>query len=259
MINDYSGRLVFEHVDGATSGNVMPVSVSHIYNTLQAGEEYWNGSTYAGAYPRTGMGWKLNIQQKLCKIPSTGDMKDLYDVGYRYIYTDADGTEHYFYLNDQEEIVDEDGLDMVVSETGGWLDGPKLILKDKSYMAFDPNGYLVRCVRTSDDTITYWHNTHHGISHIEQAEDGAGHSIFMSIDTDGYLTNVTDESGRVTTYSYNKSSGLNRLLTMITYPDGKKQNTLMTARTGLPRCITNIPQTASTAAKWCIPTMAKAG
>ena len=49
--------------------------------------------------PKTGLGWKLDIQQTAVAIPESSDPNSLYQLlqeTYQYIYTDADGTEHYF-------------------------------------------------------------------------------------------------------------------------------------------------------------------
>lgn len=58
----FNGNLIFEHGDTATDGNLMPVSVSHVYNSC-----YRDLIVYG-----TGWGWKLNTQQALRKETVSG-------------------------------------------------------------------------------------------------------------------------------------------------------------------------------------------
>lgn len=74
----FNGNLIFEHNDTLTDGNLMPVSVSHVYN-----------SSYNTINPfGTGYGWKLNVQQALRKETIAGTLY--------YVWVDEDGTEVYF-------------------------------------------------------------------------------------------------------------------------------------------------------------------
>lgn len=222
-VNDFSGRLVFTHQDAATAGGFMPASVSHVYNALQAGRNYWSENQGVGGYPRTGLGWKLNIQQSLLAISSSGSMKKFYDMGYRYIYTDADGTEHYFYEKDGG-LVDEDGLNMTIREGMGYGGGPRIELQDDSYMNFSTEGVLVEVFNPSGDYVKYWHGvTDSGRWYVGSIEDGAGKGIWLTIDGGGYLTKITDSAGRETTYTYTSVSN-GRLLTAIHYPDGSSSS-----------------------------------
>ena len=89
-VNDYSGNLTFVTSDASTASGYAPASVQHVYNGYMAGDKYSKTTPYVGR------GWRLNIQQTL--LPSseyglTGTSKD----NYPYVYTDEDGTEHYFY------------------------------------------------------------------------------------------------------------------------------------------------------------------
>ena len=64
-----------------------------------------------------GKGWRLNIQEKLTPITKSGGLQTkLYDMGYRYIYSDADGTDHYFYYDEnKKKTLDEDGLGLTLT------------------------------------------------------------------------------------------------------------------------------------------------
>jgi len=100
FINDYTGSLTVVNTAVATAGERMPMSISHVYNSTMTGE---------GAE-----GWRLNYAQTL-RIPL-----DTVDVAaYPYLYTDADGTEHYFKKKDIYYLLNGLG-----KETSGSTVGP---------------------------------------------------------------------------------------------------------------------------------------
>ncbi len=75
-INDYTGALTVVNTDVATAGKRFPMSIQHVYNSNTTDRNN---------------GWRVNYEQTI-KIPlDTLDIKT-----YPYVYTDEDGTEHYF-------------------------------------------------------------------------------------------------------------------------------------------------------------------
>lgn len=141
-INDFSGRLVYIHGDASTASNYMPASVSHVYNSLSSDRNFsWRTSDPDYMFrPLTGYGWKLDVQQRLSKIPESSDPDSLYQrLGerYKYIYTDKDGTEHYLYENDDGKIVDEDGLGLTFKARGEGELYDRLVMEDGSSMQFE--------------------------------------------------------------------------------------------------------------------------
>ncbi len=75
-INDYTGALTVVNTDVATAGKRLPMTIRHVYNSNTVSQ---NG------------GWRLNYEETI-KIPL--DTVDV--VSYPYVYTDGDGTQHYF-------------------------------------------------------------------------------------------------------------------------------------------------------------------
>lgn len=74
----FNGNLVFEHQDTTTAGNILPVSVRHVYN-----------SCYRAANPfRAGYGWKMDWSQAMGR--------ESVDRQQYYVWLDGDGTEVYF-------------------------------------------------------------------------------------------------------------------------------------------------------------------
>ena len=74
----FNGNLIFEHQDTVTTGNIMPVSIKHYYNSCYRTIPAFH----------IGYGWKTNIQQVLRKETISGIMY--------YTWVDDDGTEIYF-------------------------------------------------------------------------------------------------------------------------------------------------------------------
>lgn len=130
-----------------------------------------------------------------------------YQTKWPYVYTDGDGTEHYFMKTSDGKYKDEDGLGLELKTiSGGYTIGD-----DKGgLMTFDSKGNLTRIQDANGNTASLTYSN----GFITQITDGAGHVI--KLENNGTnLTKVTDPSGKATTYTY--SGGL---LTRITYPDG---------------------------------------
>ncbi len=108
-VNDYNGNLVFVHNDLSMNGNRMPVTIDHVYNS--------NQSENIGY----GTGWRLNLSQSVEPL-------DIGTTRY-YVYTDEDGTKHYFsqYDSDKYVYIDESGkhLTLTISPDGAYT------IKDK--------------------------------------------------------------------------------------------------------------------------------
>ena len=113
-VGDYSSQLTLEKMDYSNSSEAISFSLEHYYNSGLAGGNFGEVSAYTKDYSsmKIGNGWKLNAQQTIVekKIGST-----IY-----YIYTDGDGTEHYFYEDEEKAgtFVDEDNLGLSVTKNG---------------------------------------------------------------------------------------------------------------------------------------------
>ena len=116
-VNGFNGNLVFVHSDMSTEGSIIPITVSHVYNSCLAGKDFTSveGDINAPITAATGLtmgkGWKLSIQETLVPHQIDGSNQ-----GY-YVYNDADGTELYFYqtANNSNRFVSEDGYGLIVT------------------------------------------------------------------------------------------------------------------------------------------------
>ena len=222
-VNDYSGNLVFVAPLLSTAGNKMPLSLSLVYNGYMAGKA-------SGFATKCGNGWMLSIQNKLTIInPNGSDLhQNLYSKGYRYIYSDSDGTDHYLFLNSAGKTVDEDGLGLTLTEIADnelYDDSEIYVLEsdDGSKITFLSNGN-VRCFYSSDynaelkNRIKVFYNSLSG-GVINYIEDGVGRQTHFTYYSDDKIERITDPSGRSIVFTYSNNN-ISNLLTKIEYPDG---------------------------------------
>ena len=216
-INDYTGNLVFISPLVSTTGNRMPVSVSLVYNGFQHGQKVDRPAT-------VGKGWRLNIQEKIIPITSSGSdlWATLYAEGYRYIYEDGDGTQHYFKLKENSTTVceDEEGMGLTLTVNSTVTDLEKYVIEADTggKMTFTPGGNLRKVYDTDDNfyKIIYLDG-----GRVDRIEDGVGRRITFTYSTEtgntDRIVSVKDPSNRVTTFGYSSYGSL----TGVTYPDGK--------------------------------------
>ena len=224
-VNNYSGNLIYQLPLMSTVSEILPVSVGLIYNSNLAGVQYTVGKS--GSHLTTpGKGFRLNIQQTV--LPSTeygltGDNAERYP----YVYTDGDGTEHYFQKvtkTDEEgntvtTYEDEDGLGLTfehatVEEKATYKICDKM---DNAYY-FLSSGNLGRIEDANGNKIYITFDDNQ--TKIEKVRDGSGHVLtFAYYSGQNYVRSITDNAGRAVTF--NNSNGY---LTSVTYYDGTVVN-----------------------------------
>lgn len=203
--NDFNGNLVWIHPDTQTEGGPLTTEINHVYN-----------SSAASVSSRLGYGWTLSCLQKL---ESTGI------TDYPYVYTDADGTKHYFYKDtaDGGKLKDEDGLGLIITDsTGADYDHWKCIeTKDKMKYTFGKDGYLRFDEDPDGNKVTYEYEPNSTQNYIPYITDPTGAKIEFVYKNDAALSRITaikDTSGRLIQYMYDNAGNLST----ITYPDGEK-------------------------------------
>lgn len=212
----YNGNLIFEHADTSSSGNLMPVSTAHYYNSC-----YYNLDMFG-----SGMGWKLNLQQ--CLHMELLGMDDANKTTY-YVYMDADGTRHHFKLT-SGKWKDLSGMGMELS-----ISGTTATITDKAdnKMVFDlptveftgSNFDALKMLKSVSDacgnTMSLNFNesrmlgyAQDGAQRYTQAINGAllsslwgpegiDRSLGFDYDDLSRLTSITHQDGSVTAYAYN--------------------------------------------------------
>ncbi len=184
QISDYLGNLVINQSLYEGTGSRMPASITATYNSVNYNTIFGNGSP-------SGYGWQFSFNQYIREADTT-----LAELGYNYIYTDADGTDHYMKKTDNsEEWVDEDGLGLTLTK-----DNRNIYIDNgtakQTYELTSAGGKLLSEKDEYNNTITYGY-------------------------TDGNLTSITDGSGRVTSLTYYTNSNGDKRVSKITRPDGR--------------------------------------
>ena len=191
FVNNYNGNLIFVHDDLSMNGNRMPISLSHVFNSNEKNIDL-----------KYGPGWRLNLSQRIGT-----ERIGLIDY---YVYTDEDGTKHYFEDNGTTTLEDESGIDLTLIKNAD--SSFKILDKGGNTLNFLPSGYLHTIKDSNNNTLTLSYSG----STLAFITDGAGRVTTLETNAGGYLTGIVDPSGRRTSYSY---TGVQ--LTKITYSDGK--------------------------------------
>ena len=169
-----NGNLIFSHADTAMNGNRLPVSITHYYNSCDSDKDEFG----------MGYGWRTSLHQTLHKVLYNGEVE--------FVYTDGDGTEHFFKKNknDQKKYSDQSGLSLTL-EVGD----ENITITDKgdNVMTFP----LVSDIPTEDAPET-------AKVLIQKIQDAIGNEVTVTAVADSPLkiASVTDGANRVTTLHY---------------------------------------------------------
>nr|WP_319489347.1 DNRLRE domain-containing protein [uncultured Caproiciproducens sp.] len=217
-INDYSGNLVFTTPIMSTTGERVPLDFFITYNNFRSGTHF-KDSLKGDIY---GWGWQSNLSQRVDPVSEASGtnavekakFKLLAQNGYRFVYLDEDGTEHYFKVdpNNSARIIDEDGLNLVITSGGAGDEYYTIQYSDGSKKTFTGSGYLYRIYDSEGNYLTL---AYYG-SFMNQITDGAGRITHVEYSGSGAVTAVTAPDGRQTLLHY-----IGGNLTSITYPDSK--------------------------------------
>ena len=184
-VSDYLGNLVINQTLYEGTGSRMPLSITATYNSINKDTAFENGSA-------SGYGWQFSFNQYVREVTD----KNLTKAGYNYIYTDADGTDHYLKLAEGEtaKCEDEDGLGLTLTkdENNIFIDNGSTT---QTYESTANGGKLLSEKDEHKNTITYTY-------------------------TDGDLTKITDGSGREVQLKYKSSTNGKKVVKRITKPDG---------------------------------------
>ena len=186
-VSNYLGNLVINQTLYEGTGSRMPLSITATYNSINKDTAFENG-------PASGYGWQFSFNQYVREVTD----KNLTKAGYNYIYTDADGTDHYLKLAEGETAKweDEDGLGITLTkdENNIFIDNGSTT---QTYDSTANGGKLLSEKDKHKNTITYTY-------------------------TDGDLTKITDGSGREVQLKYKSSTNGKKVVSRITKPNGTK-------------------------------------
>lgn len=213
------GNLMLVSEDFAWSGNRMPVTLQHLYNSALSDYPYTaNDSIKLNVADFTAMnlgyGWKLNVMQSM--VSATFQHEGIVYNGY--VYVGEKGEEIYFKESDETVCCDSNSqckpLYEDINDNGMKYDPSKYTLTDESttYL-FDAAGRLI--------SVTDEHGNHMDITYtagrITSVTDGAGRDFSFAYNSNGFLTSITAPDGTSIRYAYSGN-----LLSDITYSDGRQ-------------------------------------
>ncbi|MBE6579294.1 MAG: DNRLRE domain-containing protein [Ruminococcaceae bacterium] len=242
-VNGFNGNLVFVHSDMATEGSIIPVAVSHVYNSFLACKDFTavdgdiNAPITSSIGYTMGKGWKLSIQETLVPYELENSDKEWY------VYNDADGTELYFYrvASDSNQYVSEDGYGLIVTvndngtitladEYGNTklfnADGLLSTITDVygnqkqiNYSNSLPSSVLYRPVGETSNIVqlTIYFNAYGALSSIVNSYNTADYVEYeysttyngsYSKTNSGYLRRITYSLGGYTLFNYNEDGTL---------------------------------------------------
>ena len=245
-IGDYSAQLTLANTLFSSNSEAMPFSLAAYYNSPYRGR-YFTANNGFGVHTANyanmcvGSGWKLSVQETVVKITvKTNNASTDY-----YVYTDADGTEHYFEApSSLSTYKDEDGLGYTLSVSGAIS-----TLKDeKNNKKEFYNGYLTKQTDRNGNAIYYLYNDNtaysssspfspsstawkpkagqaNRVTQVWQVNDNGSaagvQSLVCKLTYSGNFVNkITDASGRAYTFQYAAPASGAQLLSKITFPDG---------------------------------------
>ena len=177
QVSLYNGNLIFTHQDTAMNGNLMPISVSHVYNSC-----YYKKNAFG-----VGFGWTLSAEQYLHRevLPSSdGSTTTTY-----YVLTDGAGARHFF-KQASGKWKDQSGLSLELTISGSEA---TITSKTDTKMVFD-----LPTVNFSDNDENADISAYANVKPLKRITDACGNEASFTTDADRRLLKVTDGAGRQT-------------------------------------------------------------
>ena len=220
-VNLFSGNLTFSFDDAAINNGVMPISVSHVYNTNDKDTDIGYG-----------YGWRLNYSQEINEVTLTD--RDGTETYYEFI--DGDGTRHYYKKKSSSSSTYVNEIDKDSTLTINSSDST-ITIKDKgdNKLVFKygtvngkKHGRLIRVEDANGNrtVIAYKSTTisNMRISSITEklsANSSNGQSITLTYGNDDRLSAMTVPNGLNMSYGYGAGYGN---LNTVTAADGQTCN-----------------------------------
>lgn len=96
-INLSTGSLQYVHNDIKSDENVLPINISHVFNSFMANKEQDNVENKQLESYKVGKGWKLNVQQFLVKEKNVENLLSDEKTNGKFTYIDTNGNHHEFF------------------------------------------------------------------------------------------------------------------------------------------------------------------
>ncbi len=187
-----TGKMVLDYTDFEWGGELMPVSIHHVYNSALADVFYSRDADdriadFSGM--KLGYGWRLNLMQSMVPASVTHE-GEIYS---GYVYVDGDGNTTEFISKDNDGKYKPVAGEGVYEPSSG-------VLTLGGYAYTFVNSRLTKIARTDTrDPVEQCINYVNG--RIDSVTDGAGR-IFEFNYANGFLTSIVAPDNTAIVYSY---------------------------------------------------------
>lgn len=226
-INDYTGNLVYELPILSSISERAPLTLTAYFNNYCATQPLTAGKSNSSR-TTIGKGFRLNIQQTV--LPSTKyGLSGENAQKYPYVYTDADGTEH-FLVKETEEgktvYKDEEGLGLTMTTDCDIVATYQITDKAHNNYYFNSEGNLGIMQDKNGNQITIDFvaatdsDNFRSKTRISKITDGVGHTFtfhYYDTTTGNYVDYIKDDAGRKVEFKIEDG-----YLKSVTYPDATK-------------------------------------
>ena len=224
-VNYATGDLTFAISTLTSTDYLMPVTPTLVYNSALANKSYTSANvTTPYTSPMTSYGFKLNLTESLVRRSYSSEGSTVY----YYVWSDADGTEHYFYPTDVPTVFrDDSGLLLTLNvPTSG---NPTITDIDKNVREFISYGsnsgsYVLRDIKDKvGNKVNFIYNTSNQISEVELYPGGSNEFVTLELYyTNGVLYQILNRKSNESvflkysaTYNGEISSSMNYLRQVI--------------------------------------------
>ena len=202
------GNLMFDLSDFAWSGNRMPVTLRHLYNSALSDYAYTHNPSIGlhisdFSSMKVGRGFKLNLMQSMRPVTFMHEGETCEG----YVYTDENGGESYFKPQSDSLYENVDDGDMIYDQN------ERTLKYGDETVKFDEAGRLLSIVDSFGNKMELTYTN----GRITSVCDGAGRSFALNYDSNGFLTGIVAPDETSVSYTY-----LGELLSSITAQDGRK-------------------------------------
>ena len=234
-VNDYTLKTALSVPLLSYPSTALPFSLSLNYSEGFSNSQF-SGNDSAGLHTasfstsKMGCGWKLSAQQTVKSLPLQYGSSTKTHL----VYTDASGTEHYFYKDTgSNDYKDEEGLNLTITgsdasytmtdKTGntwiftfGYLTSYTDANGNALYYSYDGVNY--------SENATMWkpsdNSNPHQLTGVWRKNHGCAVEHLVAVTyASGHLSAVTDMAGRTTAFGYSNTDAT--ALTSIDFPDGQ--------------------------------------
>lgn len=212
-VNDYNGNLIFTIPITGTTGELVPLNFGLIFNSSLSGSQFKDGKR-GGTF---GLGFQSNLSQRVDEITEANATNDaekdkfrlLAAAGYKYVYLDEDGSEHFFVTDpsNTSRYIDEDGFDMILTTGGSTDEYYTLNYQDGSKKTFTQSGYLRKIYDINGNSLTLGYSG----AKLSTITDGAGRVTTLGYTSYGNLDSITTPDGKTSQFYYENNLLLNRI------------------------------------------------